>query len=149
MDRSKKYFLEKLEKNLNIEVDAKFAHGPNGSTLSLWKSLSDLPWKKTLYFCISDPNRADLGYQLSEITLEWPAGPGRPSGPFSFSWICEIFLKIFWSKKNLKIFKFFDDDFFSSIFLEFQNFRNLKIFKISNSKNIFAFSQRPMIAWCH
>ena len=37
-------------------------------------------------------------------------------------------------KKNLGIFKFFDDDFFLRNFLEFQNFRNRKIFKISSSK---------------
>ena len=46
LDRPKKYFYKKLEIFSNIKVDAKFACGSNGSTLSLWKSLPEPPPKK-------------------------------------------------------------------------------------------------------
>ena len=54
-------------------------------------------------------------------------GAGPTFSPFSFSWICEIFLKIFWSKKtqNFKIF----DDFFFEIFQNFQNFPKFQVRK--------------------
>ena len=38
LDRPKKYFLEKLEKNPNIKVEAKFDWESIGTTLSLQKS---------------------------------------------------------------------------------------------------------------
>ena len=41
LDRPKKYFLEKLRKKSNIKIEAKFACGSNGSTLGIWKTLSE------------------------------------------------------------------------------------------------------------
>ena len=53
LDRSKKYFLEKLKIFSNINIDVKFHCGSNGSTLSLWRSLSSnfaSKWKKLFWF---------------------------------------------------------------------------------------------------
>ena len=73
----------------------------------------------------------------------------RGAGPTFWSVFIQLDLRNIFEnilvKKNIEIFKFFDDDFFLRNFLEFQNFRNLKIFKISSSKKIFARTQRAGI----
>ena len=73
----------------------------------------------------------------------------RGAGPTFWSVFIQLDLRNIFEnilvQKNLKIFKFFDDDFFLRFFLEFQNFRNRKIFKISSSKKKILAPSRELI----
>ena len=64
LDRSKKYFSEKLNIFPNIKIDAKFHSGSNGSTLNLWKSLQESASKKLYFFTLNVPESMVFGTTL-------------------------------------------------------------------------------------
>ena len=70
MDRSKKYFLEKLIFFSNIKVDAKFDCGSNARTLRLRKSLPEPPDTNGNFFFTISGKHWDLSNQLSASTLK-------------------------------------------------------------------------------
>ena len=51
-DRSKKYFLKKLEKNPDINIEVEIHCGSNGSTPSLYKPLQMCFLDRVSFFCI-------------------------------------------------------------------------------------------------